>query len=624
MKRLDFFTHLPSVLPQGYLKERIATLLKKGGLPQGYFTGLDELDRICRVDKGRLVTVTGIPNLGKSEFVDFLTTTYNKQYGFKTLYFSPENLPVELHLDKLIRKYTCKPLIELSDEERDTAISYILDHFFFINSMDVTKLKDILSTAETMIVEKGIDVLVIDPYNRIDVEQSATDIETQYISRILDDLCRLAIRCNIMVFLVAHPRKMSNGRGGVNMPTAYDINGSANFFNKSDYVFVVHRDNQETRTTIKVDKVKFSNYGKPGECEIEYDEVSGNYYSTGDTPEDIPFFDDDYSNTSISKPVPFQFPKVEKKNPLDVKVSFYKDKYATEGEEISLKDFLFSDKYKDIAALIRSGATPEQRHAIKDEHSAELPCVTPSGLFHGRGAANLVEHSGLLCVDIDGHDNSEETMLKVQSILSSLPYVAYASHSISGDGFFALVPIEHPELHKAHFLALEKEFKEAYGIVIDKSCKDVSRLRYASYDEHPYYNPNATSYYHEFVEPQKQGTVFHTTYSTSPSFSGDYDVTRSVKDLDKKIEKVKEKGTLVAEVFDDWFRLGMSLATLGEEGRARYHAISSISPRYDKEECDKDYTYYVEHYDNSNEFSLRTAHKILNEAIQQAAKIENG
>lgn len=624
MKRIDFFTHLPSVLPQAYLKERIATLLKKGGLPQGYFTGLNELDRICRVDKGRLVTVTGIPNLGKSEFVDFLVTTYNKQYGFKTLYFSPENLPVELHLDKLIRKYTCKPLIELTDEERETAISYILDNFFFINSLDVTRLKDILSITETMIVEKGIDVLVIDPYNRIDVEQSATDIETQYISRILDDLCRLAIRRNIIVFLVAHPRKMSNGRGGVNMPTAYDINGSANFFNKSDFVFVVHRDNQETLTTIKVDKVKFANYGKPGECEIEYDEVSGNYYSTGDTSEDIPFFDDDFSSISISKPVPFHFPMVEKKNPLNVRVSYYKDKYDTEGTEVTLKDFLVTDKYKDIAELIRSGATPEQRHAIKDEHSAELPCVTPSGLFKGRGAANLVEHSGLLCIDIDGHDNSEETMARVRSILSSLPYVAYASLSISGDGYFAVIPIEHPEHHKAHYLAIETEFKETYGIVLDKSCKDVSRLRYATYDEHPYYNPNATSYYHEYIEPQKQETVYHTTYSASPFFSGDYDITRSVRDLDAKIKTLTEKRIPVADDYKAWRDLGMSLATLGEEGRARYHAISSISSKYDKAECDKYYSYYVEHYKDNNEYSLRTAHKILNNAINQAADTSNG
>ena len=266
--------NLPPVLPEGFLRESLNGLLGHK-LPEGYKTGIKELDDICRFDKERLITVTGVPGSGKSEYMDFITTSLNKQYGLRTLYFSPENMPVEFHLDKLIRKFTCKPLHELTDEERETAITYILNNFFFINCYDVTKLSDILKYAEEMVIEKHIDILVIDPYNRIDVEQSATDIETQYISRILDELSRLAIKHHIMVFLVAHPRKMNANQ----TPTAYDINGSANFFNKSDFVVIVHRENRaETETTITVDKVKFANYGQIGECKLEYDRVSGNYY----------------------------------------------------------------------------------------------------------------------------------------------------------------------------------------------------------------------------------------------------------------------------------------------------------------------------------------------------------
>lgn len=606
--------NLPPVLPEGFLRESLNGLLGHK-LPEGYKTGIKELDDICRFDKERLITVTGVPGSGKSEYMDFITTSLNKQYGLRTLYFSPENMPVEFHLDKLIRKFTCKPLHELTDEERETAITYILNNFFFINCYDVTKLSDILKYAEEMVIEKHIDILVIDPYNRIDVEQSATDIETQYISRILDELSRLAIKHHIMVFLVAHPRKMNANQ----TPTAYDINGSANFFNKSDFVVIVHRENRaETETTITVDKVKFANYGQIGECKLEYDRVSGNYYPAIMR---LPF-DDDIDALEDTTPKPFIFPKPEAaKSPLDVMVSMYPGVTDTTSKEvITLKDFLMTDKYKDVAALIRSGRSPEERHDIKVNNKVNLPCVTPSGLFSERSGKNLTQHSGLLCIDIDLQDNPGGVMEKVPSLLVSLPYVAYASKSITGDGYFAIVPIEHPTHHLEHYLAIEKEFKDEYGIVLDKQCKDVCRLRFATYDENPYYNPNAMPYYKEYSEPTvtKDEKTFTTTTSFVPRSSQDteYDITASVADLDKKIEEVKQKGIVVADDYPSWHRLAMSLTTLGEEGRERFHVISSTSTKYNKAECDQFYTDTCERYKDNNKYTLRTAHKILNDAMK--------
>ena len=613
--------NLPSVLPEVFLRERLNGLLEHG-LPQGYFTGIKDLDDICRLDKARLVTVTGIPGSGKSEFVDFLTTDYNKRYGLKTLYFSPENSPVEFHLEKLIRKFTCKPLLELTEEERETAISYVLANFYFFNCYDVTKLKEILATAEEMVVEKQIDILVLDPYNRIDVEHAATDIETQYISKILDELSKIALKHNLIVFLVAHPRKMPDSQGRGSMPSAYDINGSAHFFNKSDFVLIVHRNNRsETLTTVRVDKVKFSNYGHLGKCELEYDYQSGNYFPASAS---LPL-DDNSTVVEDTTPKPFIFPKRDCNSPLDVMVSVYPGVRDTEHKEaVLLKDFLMTEKYKNIAIRIREGATPDERHELKQKYKGELPCVTPSGLFSKRDAASLIQHSGLICIDIDGKDNTEETMARVPSILRRLPYVAYASKSISGNGFFAIVPISRPSHHLAHYLAIEKEFKEQYGIVLDHQCKDVCRLRFATYDENPYHNPKATQYYQEYTEPtkaapelSKQGETFTSTTTFTPTKNKDYDVTRSLADLDQKIKEVREKGIVVDIKYDWWNALAMSLATLGEEGRERFHAISSTASNYDKDYCDYTFSYACEHYQGKNQFTLRTAHMILNNAIKE-------
>ena len=96
----------------------------------------------------------------------------------------------------------------------------------------------------------------------------------------------------------------------------------------------------------------------------------------------------------------------------------------------------------------------------------------------------------------------------------------------------------------------------------------------------------------------------------------EYDVTASLADLDKRIEEVKQKGIVVADDYPSWQRLAMSLSTVGEEGRERFHAISSTSTKYDKAECDQFYTNTCERYKDTNKYTLRTAHKIIIEAMK--------
>ena len=131
---MNDFQKIPSILPASYLKSSLSELYNSG-LPRGLETSIDALDNVFRLDRGRLVTVTGVPNCGKSEFVDFLATVYNKRYGMKTLYFSPENQPVSLHLSKLVSKFTNKPFEKenMADGEVEAIMNHICDNFFFFN-----------------------------------------------------------------------------------------------------------------------------------------------------------------------------------------------------------------------------------------------------------------------------------------------------------------------------------------------------------------------------------------------------------------------------------------------------------------------------------------------------------
>lgn len=604
-KKVDF-GKMPTILPKGYLKQSISEL-SKNGVPQGLYTGVSNLDNTFRLDKGRVITITGVPNYGKSEFVDFLTTTYNKKYGMKTLYFSPENQPVSFHLTKLMAKYTGKKFSPeaYTHEEMNSAIDYIGDNFFFMNYERITRLDDILMLSERLIKDKGVEIIVIDAYNKIDAEKSATEIETEFIGKLLDRLCRFAIKHDIMLILVAHPRKMEKDRNQVyQIPTAYDINGSAHFFNKSDFVLTVHRDMVKDEVLVRVSKVKFSNYGKQGDCKLKYDVESGNYYDSTFDP--LAFLDGD-SNENGYVHTPFNFPtKVSKSNPLDVEVSCYTGASDNIGKSIKLKDFLFTDRFKGIAEDIRQKSTPDERHEYKKTKVHEIPAITISGLFNVRESKGLVSPSGLMCIDIDHKDNTPEIMAKVPSILKSLPYVCYSAKSISGDGYFAIVPIENPYHFRQHYFALEEEMK-SYGITIDKSCKDITRLRFATYDNEYYYNPSASSFYLEVDTAQpldrKQSRQF-----VSSSTHSDEDRVKG------EIEFLKNNSISLPDDYDTWFKLAMSLSSLGEKGRKFFHELSSLSSKYDKYECDNQYDEVINHYSGDNEVSLGTFFHIVNNA----------
>ena len=73
------------------------------GVPRGIYCGVEGIDECFRLDRGKLVVVTGIPNMGKSEFVDYMCVQYHKLYGMRTLYFSPENQPLPLHMHCMYR-----------------------------------------------------------------------------------------------------------------------------------------------------------------------------------------------------------------------------------------------------------------------------------------------------------------------------------------------------------------------------------------------------------------------------------------------------------------------------------------------------------------------------------------
>ena len=105
--------------------------------------------------------------------------------------------------------------------------------------------------------------------------------ETEYISEALTFLSTWARSANLHVWVVVHPAKIyqSKDTGKRDVPTPYDIAGSAHWYNKADNILTVHRDQTAGNplVDIQIQKVRFKHIGKVGAIQLHYDKITGRY-----------------------------------------------------------------------------------------------------------------------------------------------------------------------------------------------------------------------------------------------------------------------------------------------------------------------------------------------------------
>ena len=264
------------VVPLGTrLQEAMAIV--KNGPRRGINIGLPNFDEICRFEPGRLCVVTGRPGSGKSEFIDEITTRLAVNYDWATAYFSPENTPMGYHFIKIAKRLKGQTLTyeEITSERNSRMAEYMSSHFLHIVPEGDAKIDSILNLATDLVLNNGVRVLVIDPYNELQDDFGAAT-ETNYVSRLLTKLKRFAGEYGVLVILVAHPRQQRREMGDTGLDL-YSISGSAHFYNKTDYGIIVQRNRDNGLVEVRVDKVKFIENGAGGSAQFVFDPETGRY-----------------------------------------------------------------------------------------------------------------------------------------------------------------------------------------------------------------------------------------------------------------------------------------------------------------------------------------------------------
>lgn len=504
----------------------------KNGIPTGFKTGVQTLDKNLKFDKGKLATITGIPGMGKSEFVDFICVQMNKLHKFKTLYFSAEDSLKE-HLIKLCKKINFNE--KYTDEDK---AKYISENYKFINYENVYSVEKLFEVAEEEINRNYFDILVIDPFNKLEADKAYNVNMTDYISKFLDRLLRFTKRYNVLTFLVAHPKKMLNLDL---IPSAYDIADSAHFFNKSDYCISIHARKEECRTVVKVDKVKYSYFGSCTMFELGYDTQTTNFF---DVCQDSLFSKSDredelFGLVAHEQPKPtnkqtqrFEIAKavlqeaeskINYNKLMQTKVAYMENVCDKQSDTITLQEALTkAESIQDKQAELRQLTDKAEMQKYKRNN---FPAIAPSVVFNSDGTSkeNVKQINPIICVDIDGQDNGYMSTDRMKEIVSKIDSIFYAQESASGKGIFCLIQVSDTNKFKGHFNALSEEFK-VNGLVVDAQCKDINRKRFVAYDPNPYINKNAVIYKDimediiiQSIQPNTTTTPTHRAITTWPS-----------------------------------------------------------------------------------------------------------
>jgi len=248
------------------IEDEVTDFVKNGFKP-GFQVGLENFDDIFSTYTGQFITVTGIPSSGKSDFVDQMVVGYNNNYGWKTAFASPENVPTYLHAHKLMRKHWqgMPTRDDIGGDKWNQVADHCNSNYFHID-MERYTLDSVLRKGAELVKRKGIKCLVIDPFNKVrDVDCKTEDVN-RYTMEYLSKIEIFAKKYDVLVFIVAHPTKMYKDKDGkIEEPTMYNIKGGGEWYDASYHGILVHRDYDAKTVKAKVLKVKFQNLGQNGE-----------------------------------------------------------------------------------------------------------------------------------------------------------------------------------------------------------------------------------------------------------------------------------------------------------------------------------------------------------------------
>ena len=250
---------------------------------KNYDIKIGDSKEYINISMGEWSVVTGIPNAGKSDWIDQVCVNLATNQNFRIGMFTPESYPYEAHIKRIANKLNER---DCDNDTLNNTKDFIKEHFYFVKiDLNNLSLKSILDKFKQLVFTNGINICVIDPWNMLDHSQQK---DFTYVGKLLSEITQFCQQTKTHLFLVAHPRKMESNEGKYRVPNPYDISQSSDFFNKAYNCITVYRNiGQKTiygsdSVSVYVQKVKRKENGKQGDFMIAPDFNNGGVYKSID------------------------------------------------------------------------------------------------------------------------------------------------------------------------------------------------------------------------------------------------------------------------------------------------------------------------------------------------------
>ena len=277
--------------------DQVVVTIKEGDRV-GREVSFSNLADVFRFKGSGILTITGIPGHGKTEFTDALIVDLARMYGESSLVIGFEQSPEE-HVIKLTRKMIGSNVTCPSWWNKKNEPIFRKNYDFITNKIQHIDVRETGGNIENILTKaaewiqaqrkagKDPKYVVIDPFNMLSVKGKFSGHEKA--EELLRQITHFSHQMNVMVPLIAHPFKMRKDEktGEYEVPDFYSVKGSSAFFEMSYHGLTVYRTNG--MVLVRVLKVKQNNLGDAGsDVWFMYDKQSGRYLPCDEEGVELP------------------------------------------------------------------------------------------------------------------------------------------------------------------------------------------------------------------------------------------------------------------------------------------------------------------------------------------------
>ena len=169
-----------------------------------------------------------------------------------------------------------------------------------------------------------------------------------------------------------------------------------------------------------------------------------------------------------------------------------------------------------------------------------------------------------------------------------LDYMAFISLSTSGQSIFALARIDPTKWDQA-IDAILFDLSDL-GLKCDTQViRNPVSLRFATYDPIAYINLNATQLITEYsTDVYISKGEFERLEKRQRASKNIKDVIATRMKVERALLEIECEEIDITDGYENWLKIGFALADkFGEKGRRYFHIISSLHPKYDSTETEK-------------------------------------